>query len=119
MNEAKRTCHFSVRQMHRVASVKSDVRFTGDQGIIMKTLINRCIVNDKSAILQNGMPTERDITWRFPDTETLACNQPLSFAIQQAYQNHRYLKDAPGKPGQTIKTLIVSGIKQVCEIKRL
>ena len=58
MDEAKCARDVTRGQMHRIAGVKPDVRFTGDQRVIMKTIVRGGIVYDECPILQNGMAAE-------------------------------------------------------------
>lgn len=95
----------------RPAGVKADIRATGHQRVVGKTLVGGRIFNDEQVVAENGVTTKRNITRRLAHRQAHARFEPLAIQVDQRYQCNRHREQVLRNACNPVKRLFVRGVE--------
>ena len=86
---------------------------TGDQRIVMKSLVQTGILDHEDLVAKDGMCTKRHLARGLGGIQPMPRLEPLALAIDQTDQGNRRVADLGCQRGEVVVGLFLQGIENL------
>ncbi len=102
----------------RCPRIEADVRRAGDEGIVVKSGIERGIEHAEDLARENGVGAERVLARYFGDVQSEARLGPLPVLVGEGHQGNRRVQHPGGQTGDPVEGLFRPGVENLVPPQR-